>query len=438
MNDKSTSSKKEIVNNGLLQTISKEKDHVLNAGQKNQSVAQVMKDKNYGKSKGLYSEKMLKKTLRQHFITIPQAELCHQQLIDNLKQVSKNLKYVCVGKEQHASEGEHYHILLTGTNPIGIGAIHKRIMMTEGNIGGAINYQKVETANAVETYCKKDGNYKEHGSIATQRYNKEKQGNEIDADLNELYTNDKTYDENIIHIKAKQPSYYTQYGTNIEKELKKKDVKPLKKWEAPVYNTENSTLRPYQQRIWDIINTQPKNRQIIWVCGRPNTGKSFMFNYIDENYDYGIYSAGSTASLDNAVYGYEEQGAIAWDIPLNYDFNNFGDALASTIEKFSDYGQYLTSRKYQGKKIQVLGHVIVFSNRRVLPQLKHRDIIEINTRDDESEAEKLSTWGFKTTLKKDGKKIWEQTIEQHGEEPIRKYYYSMNDLPHEIKQDVYD
>ena len=71
MNDKSTSSKKEIVNNGLLQTISKEKDHVLNAGQKNQSVAQVMKDKNYGKTKGLYSEKMLKKTLRQHFITIP-------------------------------------------------------------------------------------------------------------------------------------------------------------------------------------------------------------------------------------------------------------------------------------------------------------------------------------------------------------------------------
>jgi hypothetical protein len=163
-----------------------------------------------------------------------------------------------------------------------------------------------------------------------------------------------------------------------------------------------------------------------------------MFNYIDENYDYGIYSAGSTASLDNAVYGYEEQGAIAWDIPLNYDFNNFGDALASTIEKFSDYGQYLTSRKYQGKKIQVLGHVIVFSNRRVLPQLRHRDIIEINTRDDESEAEKLSTWGFKSILKPDGKKVWEQTIEQHGEEAIRKYYYSKNDLPHEIKQDVYD
>ena len=29
-------------------------------------------DKNYGRTTGLYSEKMLKKTLRQHFITIPQ------------------------------------------------------------------------------------------------------------------------------------------------------------------------------------------------------------------------------------------------------------------------------------------------------------------------------------------------------------------------------
>ena len=133
-------------------------------------------------------------------------------------------------------------------------------------------------------------------------------------------------------------------------------------------------MRPYQQRIWELINTKPKNRRIIWVCGKPNSGKSFMFNFITENYDYGIYAAGSTASMDNAVYGYEEEGAVAWDIPKNYDFETYGDHLASTIEKFSDFGQRLTSRKYKGKTCKALGHVLVFSNRQPLDQLAHRDI----------------------------------------------------------------
>ena len=220
--------------------------------------------------------------------------------------------------------------------------------------------------------------------------------------------------------------------------MKAKEEKPLKKWQPPVYTSDNTTLKPYQKKIWDIINTQPKQRQIIWVNGKPNTGKSFMFNYINENYEYGIYSAGSTASLDNAVYGYEEEGAIAWDIPKNYDYETFGNSLASTIEKFSDYGQYLTSRKYAGKKIQVRGHVIVFSNRPVLEQLKHRDIIEINTHDDLTQEEKLKVWNIRVKHNKAGQKIWQETIEQAGQDDIRKYYYSIEELPYEIKKDVYN
>ena len=108
-------------------------------------------------------------------------------------------------------------------------------------------------------------------------------------------------------------------------------------------------------------------------------GKSFMFNYINENYEYGVYNAGQTASLDNIVYGYDEEGAIIWDIPKSYNWDNddIVNALASSIEKFSDFGQYLTSKKYQGKKCRSLGHTIVFSNRRPIKQLKHRDIVEI-------------------------------------------------------------
>lgn len=392
-------------------------------------------DKNYGRNKGLYSEKLLKKQLRQHFITIPHTEQDHKILMSNLKLASKNIKYLCVAKEKHTEGGEHYHILVTASRSITVAQIHKRIMDTEGNIRGSINYQQVQSSKAVETYIKKDDNYIEWGDISTQKYNKDSK-DEINEVLNEIYTNDKTLEENLDTIKVKQPAYYTQYSKHIKEELKTKDEKQYKKFKAPVFNAENTTLKPYQRRIWELINTQPKQRRIIWVNGKPGTGKSFMFNYIEENFQYGIYSAGSTASLDNAVYGYEEQGAIAWDIPLNYRFEEMGDALASTIEKFSDFGQVLTSRKYAGKKVQVLGHVIVFSNRPVLTQLKHRDIIEINTHDDLNEEEKLAVWNTRKKLVKN--EVIYEVDNKTLHNGIETSHYNYDKLPTKIKQDVYE
>ena len=36
-------------------------------------------------------------------------------------------------------------------------------------------------------------------------------------------------------------------------------------WELPDMSKENIKLRPYQQRLWDILNKPPKQRQIIRV-----------------------------------------------------------------------------------------------------------------------------------------------------------------------------
>jgi hypothetical protein len=395
-------------------------------------------DKNYGRSKELYNKKLLSRQLKRHFVTIPQSGQDHLELYNNLKRASINIKYLCVAKEKHSKEGEHYHIYLTSNDkPIHISQLHRRIMETKGDIGGSINYQQAKNGKSVLEYIQKDGNFMEDGEIPNYASKHAGSKAELDKALNEIYNNEETTEENIQSFKENYPAYYTQYKEQIINELEAKDDQKLKKWKAPIYNTSNTTLKPYQQRIWDLINEPPTNRRIIWVHGKPNSGKSFMFNYIQQNYKYGIYSAGSTASLDNAVYGYDGQGAICWDIPLNYDFISMGDPLASTIEKFSDFGQYLTSRKYKGKKIQVLGHVLVFSNRSVLSQLKHRDIIRINTRDDETEAEKLSTWNI-TKVVKNNKTIWKEEQMYHGQESETKYYYSMDDLPIEIKEDVYN
>ena len=309
-------------------------------------------------------------------------------------------------------------------------------MKIQGNIKGSINYQPVECLMKVEAYIKKDKKYLETGEIKTQKYNA-KTKDRINEDLNEIYTNDMTTEDNLKIIREKQPAYYTQYSDNIKQKLEEKimESKPPLRWDIPSYNTKNTTLKPWQSQLWELINKPPKNRRIIWVCGRPNSGKSFMFNYINENYKHEIYSAGSTASLDNAVYGYNEEGAIAWDIPKNYDFETFGNSLASTIEKFSDFGQALTSRKYKGKKVKARGHVIVFSNRTVLDQLAHRDIIEIKTNHGIPEKELLASHNCKVKIIND-KKVWQVTTKGLIED-THEHYHSIEQLPENIRRDVY-
>ena len=396
-------------------------------------------NKDYGRRPELYNEKLLKRQYKKHFITIPQSEQNHQDIFDKLKKASRNIEYLCVAKEPHTKSGSHYHILICFSKKgIVIKQLHRAIMSTEGSIAGSVNYQKVTKLAAVHTYVKKGNNFLEFGELKVHDPASAGSSADIDKLLNEIYNNDNTLDENMTLIKSQYPSYYTINYEAIIVRLQAKENVKKKRWEPPIYNSYNTKLKPYQERIWKLINQEPKNRRIIWVNGKPNSGKSFMFNYISQNYDYGIYSAGSTASLDNAVYGYDGEGAICWDIPLNYNFAEMGDALASTIEKFSDYGQTLTSRKYKGKKVQVRGHVIVFSNRHCLSQLNHRDIIRINTRDDESEEEKLSTYDITKHTTPGGKTIWVDEQMRHGQMSERIIYHNKADLPIHVLEDVYN
>ena len=141
---------------------------------------------------------------------------------------------------------------------------------------------------------------------------------------------------------------------------------------------DNITLTKQQQKVWELLQTTPKQRRIIWVTGQYGSGKSFLMNYISKNHEYLMYNAGQSIQFDNVAYGYDEEGVIAWDLPRTFDFQNYGDALANVIEKFSDFGQTITSKKYNGKTQQVLGHAIVFSNHNPIHQLLHRDIIHID------------------------------------------------------------
>jgi len=335
---------------------------------------------NYGRTPSLYSETLLGKKYRNHFITIPQSQQDHGLLFTALESVSKNVVYILVSQELHQDGNPHYHINLAFSVQLAINTIHKKIMKIEGDIGGSINYQSTTNPIATINYIKKYGNFKESGTPPSPAGRPAKDVSfqeQLNQDLSEVLLNDLSVEDNLLIIKSKQPAYYIQHSQKIKSVLE--DV-PKDRFTYQIRNPENTTLSMWQSQLWEIINSQPVARRIIWIHGQPNSGKSFMFNYIQDNFSKELYSAGQSASADNVIFGYNGEGVIAWDLPLNFNFGNIElvNSLASIIEKFSDFGQVLTSKKYAGKKQRVLGHTIVFSNSPPLEQLLHRDVVIIN------------------------------------------------------------
>lgn len=348
--------------------------------------AEEQSDPDYGRTATLYTDTFKAKRSRNTFVTIPKSYQDFDELHNTLNKMSKNISYILTAKEDHKDGTPHYHINIASSNALEYKSILKHILKVNGNIGGSINIQNVKNSQATVTYIKKHGDFKEEGTppLSGGRPKDDLTPQQkLEQNLLEILSPDNTdsIDTKLQTILQNEPAYTIQHGDKIKAQLKQLEQPIRLKWEYEIRTPENTTLKPYQQQIWDILQTPPKQRQIIWVTGPPATGKSFIYNYIQDNYKYGSYSAGQSASLDNIVYGYDEEGVIMWDLPKNYNWSNedLVNSLTSSIEKFSDYGQLLTSKKYKGNKVRALGHVIIFSNRTVLEQLKHRDIIEIHT-----------------------------------------------------------
>lgn len=372
-----------------------------------------------GRNEKLYPEILLSKKYRNHFITIPQSSQDMIELKQALQNTSKNIIYTLISQELHQDGGKHFHINVAYKESVLIKAIHKRIISIKGDIKGSINYQNVKNSEATINYIKKDGNFIEEGiKPKNGRPNiKVSQQNKINEDLSLVLNDDsKTVEEKLNEIKEKQPAYYIQNSEKIKNVIEKEIKKD--RFEYTVRTSENTKLNAWEEKLWKIINEHPKQRRIIWVYGKPGTGKSFMFNYIQDNFTKELYSAGQSASADNVIYGYDGEGVIAWDLPKNFNFNNeeLVNSLTSVIEKFSDFGQILTSKKYTGKKQRVLGHTVVFSNREPLDQLKHRDLVIIKT-----DQEKPK---YKTTKTVDGNEIYQVETGKNN----TKYFYNKEDL----------
>lgn len=152
----------------------------------------------------------------------------------------------------------------------------------------------------------------------------------------------------------------------------------IRKFPLPDMSMDKVKLWPWQQELWDLLKETPQPQRIIWVAGDYDSGKSFMYNYIHSNYQFGAYGAGLSACCDSVVYGYHKEGVVMWDLPRCFDYGKFGDSIGNIMAKFSDVGQFLSSKKYKGHRVQSLAHVIVFAAAEPMPMLQcHTTVVRI-------------------------------------------------------------
>lgn len=332
-------------------------------------------------TKTTYSEKLLSARMLSVFITIPQTTIDYVEL-HNLVKTYKQTSYVLTKLEQHKDKGLHIHQVIKFKQQVRIGTIHNIITSLNGTIGGMIDYDKPKVLTASIIYLKK-----EETSIADKPYLEDgdtpnNHGRFTDDTITGLLdaitlAQEGDLDKALEQVKQIDPMKYLVNKQQIKETLQQENKTRIK-YDLPSFKSDSVKLNAKQQQVWDLLQETPKPRRIIWVSGSYGSGKSFLFNYITSNHTHSVYNAGSSASMDNVIYGYDEEGVVAWDLPRTFDFETLGNSIASVIEKFSDFGQTISSKKYSGKTQSVRGHCIVFSNRAPLEQLLHRDIVHID------------------------------------------------------------
>lgn len=313
----------------------------------------------------LYPKKLLSKRYRNHFITIPKTTLKQEEILESLKTL-KQPNYIKVAKEHHKDGTTHYHIIIQCKDNQSIKQIHEQFEKLEGTVRGCINYQQIRNLAASIEYLEKEGESIEYGELKLR-------GKATKNNLIEIVKENPQ--QAIEYIEENHPMDMLKHRETILENINAYTKTPYEKFEIP--DTSQATLRNWQQELFEELMKPPKSRRIFWVRGNYGAGKSFMLNYLADNYKYGVFCAGQCVSIDNLAYKYDEEGAIIWDLPRNFNWKELTEPLCNVVEKFSDFGQIIRSMKYKGKTQRVRGHVIVLSNEPCPPELRHRDIVQI-------------------------------------------------------------
>ena len=153
---------------------------------------------------------------------------------------------------------------------------------------------------------------------------------------------------------------------------------PGPRWEAEVPQLD---LRPWQSLLLGYLNSRPERRRVFWVVGEPGSGKTTFSSWLDEpsNYEGGVLNLGACHNVANALFNYQSQAVVVFDYPMSFRFDLHGDDVSQCCETFSEFGSCRQSTKYVGRRVRICCHCVVLSNVMPIRQVRHRDIILIET-----------------------------------------------------------
>lgn len=211
------------------------------------------------------------------------------------------VKYIIFGREVGANGTPH----LQGYLQIN----HNKYDRIKKKFGDGIHLEPQRgTFQQATDYCKKDGDFFEAGEPDTTMDGKTKGQRSDLMDVKKAIDEGKTYEELC-------ESHFTQvamYSRFIKEQVQARDACSVRNLLRSEY--ENSSLRPWQQRVVDIVMEDPNPRKIHWIWEETgDVGKSWMSKYLVAMHNACILSIGKKQDMAY-VYSKNPSNIVVFDL----------------------------------------------------------------------------------------------------------------------------
>lgn len=211
----------------------------------------------------LYPKSLLDKRSYKLFITIPHTDVIPQIFLDKFQQYDQ-IEYCRVAQEHHEDGDTHIHMFVSFKQQVKFKQSMDRLRDIYKNIDpprGAINFQVPKRDDAVIKYIEKEGNFVEFGERPVQVGS----GRQVDRNRGaleaiQLARSGRVAEAMEILIEH-QSMRVLENGDNIRANLESfNTVRP--KYDLPVHNRENTTLKKWQEQLVELVGQSPKKRRL--------------------------------------------------------------------------------------------------------------------------------------------------------------------------------
>lgn len=261
---------------------------------------------------------------------------------------SAGIKYVIAGFEVGDSGTPHLQGYLQSNQDK-----YQRIKDAWGCNGIRFSKQTHDSANARD-YCKKDGDWQENGTYVHIEAPKKRQGKRNDLEeVQKAVDAGETYDT----ICTKHFIQMAKYSRFVKERIARRDE--LLTIQELATKFEESSPRPWQQTIVDLVSGPPSKRKIHWVWDPyGNVGKSWMASYLAVKTAALILEGGKKADM---AYIWAQKPTSCAVFDLSRTQEGYLDGVYSLAESLKN-GR-VVSTKYESKSVVFpVPHVLIFAN----------------------------------------------------------------------------